>query len=233
MTTFGLVHGAWHSAACWDPTATVLRDRGHEVISMDLPCSDATAGIEEYVDVVLDALGDAQNVVLVGHSLGGLTATVVADRRHVDELVVLAALLPKPGTAMRDDLLTFDDTFVEGWVERSTRQLVGAHGSSTWPVDAAVNTLYHDCEPGLADWAARQLRPQAWTVVNQPSPLRAYPTVSTHAIVCADDRVLNPASCARLAEERLGARVTWLEGGHSPMLARPEALADALTSGPA
>ena len=117
---------------------------------MDLPCSDATAGIEEYVDVVLDALGDAQNVVLVGHSLGGLTATVVADRRHVDELVVLAALLPKPGTAISDDLLTFDDTFVEGWVERSARQLVGAHGSSTWPVDAAVDTLYHDCEPGLA-----------------------------------------------------------------------------------
>ncbi len=66
-------------------------------------------------------------------------------------------------------------------------------------------------------------------MTNQPSPLRAYPDVETHAIVCADDRVLNPAACARLAQERFGARVTWLDGGHSPMLARPEALADALT----
>lgn len=230
MTTFCLVHGAWHSAACWDPTAAVLRARGHSVVAMDLPCSDAAAGIEDYVDVVLDALGDAQEVVLVAHSLGGLTASVVADRRPVRELVLVAALLPKPGVAMSQDVATFDDTFATGWERRSAHQLIGQHGSSTWPVDAAVDAFYHDCDPVLAVWAARQLRPQAWTVAGQPSPLLAYPDVETHAIVCADDRVLNPAGSARLAHERFGARVTWLEGGHSPMLARPEALADALTS---
>jgi pimeloyl-ACP methyl ester carboxylesterase len=230
MTTFCLVHGAWHSAACWDPTVAELRGRGHDVIAMDLPCSDATAGIEEYVDVVLDALGDAQDVVLVGHSLGGLTAPVVADRRPVRELVLLAALVPKPGVAMSEDVATFDDTYAAGWEHRAAQQLVGQHGSSSWPVEAAVEVLYHDCEPALALWAARQLRPQAWTVAGQASPLRAYPDVETHAIVCADDRVLNPDGGARLAKARFGARVTWLEGGHSPMLARPEALADALTS---
>jgi pimeloyl-ACP methyl ester carboxylesterase len=61
MTTFGLVHGAWHSGACWDPTAAVLRALGHDVIAMDLPCSDATAGIQDYADVVSrpEALADA------------------------------------------------------------------------------------------------------------------------------------------------------------------------------
>ena len=61
MTTFGLVHGAWHSA-CWDPTVAVLRARGHDAITMDLPCSDATAGVEGGHSPMLarpEALADA------------------------------------------------------------------------------------------------------------------------------------------------------------------------------
>ena len=121
MTTFALVHGAWHSGACWDPTAAVLRARGHDVITMDLPCSDPAAGLEEYAAVVLDALGDADDVVLVGHSLGGLTVPVVADRRPVRELVLLAALRPQ---ARRGDVATtspsFADIFVPGRVGRAS-----------------------------------------------------------------------------------------------------------------
>jgi len=74
----------------------------------------------------------------------------------------------------------------------------------------------------------------AWhkaTCWNPTAVLDAIADVPTHAIVCAEDRVLQADTCARLAEERFEARVTRLSGGHSPMIAQPEALADALTSG--
>lgn len=231
MTTFALVHGAWHSGACWDLTAAVLRARGHDVITMDLPCSDPTAGVEEYVAVVLDALGDADDVVLVGHSLGGLTVPVVAERRPVRELVLLAAMTPMPGVPAGEDVAFLPEMFPDGWAERSAHQVSNADGSSSWPTEAAIDVFYHDCDPALAAWAASLLRPQTWTVAAVASPLRAYPDVPTHAIVCADDRILRAETCARLAEERFGARVTRLGGGHSPMVAQPEVLADALTSG--
>ena len=54
MTTFALVHGAWHNATCWHPTASVPRQPGHEVITMDLPCTDPAAGLEEYATTVLE-----------------------------------------------------------------------------------------------------------------------------------------------------------------------------------
>jgi pimeloyl-ACP methyl ester carboxylesterase len=231
MTTFALVHGAWHDGSCWDPTATVLRERGHDVITMDLPCSDPAAGLEEYAATVIDAIADADDVVLVGHSLGGLTVPIVASRRPVRELVLLAALVPKPGVAMGDDIGLLPDLFAPEWAGYADQQIAGEGGSSSWSDVAAIGVFYHDCSPEQAAWAAGHLRPQTWAAAVQPSPLAAYPDVPTHAIVCTADRCLDAETCARLAEERFGARVTRLGGGHSPMIAQPEALADALTGG--
>ena len=231
MTTFALVHGAWHNGSCWDPTAAVLRQRGHEVITMDLPCTDPAAGLEEYATVVLDAIGDAHDVVLVGHSLGGLTVPIVAARRPVRELVLLAALVPKPGVSMADDVALVPEVFTAAWTAYSAEQTTDDTGAARWPAEAAAAVFYHDCSDEQAAEAVVQLRPQVWTPSIQPSPLTAYPDVPTHAIVCAEDRVLQADTCARLAKERFGARVTRLAGGHSPMIAQPEALADALTSG--
>lgn len=79
MTTFALVHGAWHNATCWHPTASVPRQPGHEVITMDLPCTDPAAGLEEYATTVLDAVAQvcaqmiAQPEALADALTSGLT----------------------------------------------------------------------------------------------------------------------------------------------------------------
>ena len=72
MTTFCLVHGAWHGGWCFERLAPELEARGGRVVAPDLPCEDVEAGVSAYADVVDAALGDAEDVVLVGHSLGGL-----------------------------------------------------------------------------------------------------------------------------------------------------------------
>jgi pimeloyl-ACP methyl ester carboxylesterase len=231
MTTFALVHGAWHNGACWDPTAALLRDAGHDVVTVDLPCDNPAASLVDYAATVLEALDatprDA-DLVVVGHSLGGLTIPLVAAARPVRELVFLCALMPLPGVALGDDLLEMTDTFAPEWGALSSHLEAHSDGSSSWPVDAAVEAFYPDCPPDLAAWAAGELRRQSWAIATEPNPLGAYPEVAARAIVCTEDRVLNAESCARHAIERVGATVTRLGGGHSPMLAQPAALVDVL-----
>ena len=58
MSTFALVHGAWHGAWCWEQLTPELEALGHRVIAMDLPCDDGAATFDDYADVVCDAVGD-------------------------------------------------------------------------------------------------------------------------------------------------------------------------------
>src|SRR3954469_18012012 len=114
MTTFALVHGAWHGGWCWERVAAELAGRGEDAvgaglprgrdaIAPDLPCEDMSAGFEDYADVVVAALENAgDDVVVVGHSLGGLTIPHVATRRPVRRLVFLCALLPAVGRSFAD-----------------------------------------------------------------------------------------------------------------------------------
>jgi pimeloyl-ACP methyl ester carboxylesterase len=63
MTTFALVHGAWHGAWCWEQL-TPLQRAGHDVVTMDLPSEDGAATFDTYADVVcaaLDGHGDRRS----------------------------------------------------------------------------------------------------------------------------------------------------------------------------
>ena len=78
MTTIALVHGAFHGAWCWDHLRPELEDRGFAVVAPDLPCDDPSAGCVAYADTVVTALADVHDeVIIVGHSLGGLTIPLV------------------------------------------------------------------------------------------------------------------------------------------------------------
>ena len=88
MTTFALVHGAWHGSWCWEQLTPLLQQAGHDVVAMDLPSEDGTATFDTYADVVCAALdGRRDDVVLVGHSYGGNTVPLVATRRPIRHLV--------------------------------------------------------------------------------------------------------------------------------------------------
>ncbi|MBV8862151.1 MAG: alpha/beta fold hydrolase, partial [Mycobacterium sp.] len=82
MTTFALVHGAWHGPWCWEEVAPLLQKAGHDVVAPELPCDDGSATtFEPYADVVCAALdGRGSDVVVVAHSLAGPTGTLIAAR---------------------------------------------------------------------------------------------------------------------------------------------------------
>ena len=229
MTTFGLVHGAWHGAWCWELLVPELEGRGHRAVAVDLPGDDPAAGCAEYATVVCDRLrAEDGDVVLVGHSLGGLTIPLVAAERPVQALVFLCALIPVPGVGIGDQLRE-DPTIFRPGFGASTRR--DDADRSFWPdADAAIATLYADCPRPLAESAVARLRPQGRRPSAEVSPLVAWPDVPSVSVLCRDDAAIDPAWSRRAARERLGADALELDGHHSPFVSRPAELADLLVA---
>jgi pimeloyl-ACP methyl ester carboxylesterase len=94
--TWVLIPGAGGSAWYWHLLEPKLRERGNHVISVSLPAGDDTAGLPEYADAVIRALGnhDRENLGLVAQSMAGFTAPLVCNRVPVALLVLLNAMIP-------------------------------------------------------------------------------------------------------------------------------------------
>ncbi|MFN2518188.1 MAG: alpha/beta fold hydrolase [Jatrophihabitantaceae bacterium] len=230
MTTFALVHGAWHGAWCWERLVPELATRGHRVITMDLPCDAAGATFETYADVVCGALAAhaSDDVVVVGHSLAGLTIPLVAARRPVSRLVYLCALVPSPGRSFVDQLSDEDDDMLD------QRYLAGlsqpdAERRRAWVDEVlAREVLFADCDAQTSRAAFERLRPQSPAPYARACALDELPPAASTYIVCSADRLVNPAWSRRAARQRLDADLVELPGSHSPFLSRPAELAGIL-----
>jgi len=223
MTTFALVHGAYGSGALWAPLAGELEARGHRAVAPDLPIGDREARFSDFARVVVDSIGTAggDDVVVVGHSMGGATAALVADARPVRELVYLAALLPRPGAPLTEVFASEPSMMLP---ELPAAEVKGEDGLRHLPPDAAEQLLFHDA-PDPARWAGG-VRGQAVTPYFEPCPLDALPP--GRYVVCREDRVVSPAWGREAAPRLLGRAAEELDGGHCPQVARPAELADLL-----
>jgi pimeloyl-ACP methyl ester carboxylesterase len=226
VTTFALVHGAWHGAWCFERLVAELQRRDHEAFAIDLPATDVTAGNVAYAGVIEAALPAGDDVVLVGHSLAGLSVPLVAARRPLRLLVYLCALIPEPGRSLVDRLRTGEPIFVEGFSDTVVRD---DEGRSYWPDrEAAIHDLYDDCPRGDAEAAFARLRPQARLPSIEACPLDTLPAGPAAYLLAAGDHSIHPAWSRSAARERLGVQAIELPGGHSPFLSRPRELADLL-----
>jgi pimeloyl-ACP methyl ester carboxylesterase len=226
MSTFGLVHGAYHGPWCWEQLTAQLERRGHQTLTVDLPSEDPDAGAADYAEATVEAFADApDDLVLVGHSLGGLTIPLVAQRRPVSQMVFLCAMLPRPGHA-HDDVARDEPDMICPLPQDGT--YTGANGSTRWHPDAAAAVFFSDCPPERARWAANHLRGQHWKITQEMTPLSAWPDVPASAIIGSSDRVINPAWSRRVVPTVLGVTPIELDCGHSPFLATPDRLAAAL-----
>jgi pimeloyl-ACP methyl ester carboxylesterase len=195
--------------------------RARRAIAMDLPIEDPAAGPREYAETVAAALAGVDDpVVLVGHSLGGITIPNVAALRPVARLLYLCGLVPKPGVSW---------DAVEGELGPAGPSSDGEtrpDGSYRISQADAVRQLYQECPADVAIAAARRLRFQAWGITELPS--LDYPTVPAAYVLARHDLTLAPAWCRALARSRLGVDAVEIDGDHSPMLGRPAELADLL-----
>jgi pimeloyl-ACP methyl ester carboxylesterase len=211
VATFVFIHGAGDVGWYWHLVAEELRGRGHDTVSPDLPCDDDSAGLPEYADAVVHAIGDRTDLVIVAQSAGGFTAPLVCDRVAVELLVLVAPMIPAPHEAPADY-----------WAH--TRY--GEEAREEY--DDTIALFYQDVPPELAGEALRRGRTQSEARMSEPSPLTAWPDVPTRVLICRDDRLFPAAYQRRVARERLGITPDEIDGGHTPALSRPKELADRL-----
>ncbi|CAN5850673.1 alpha/beta hydrolase [soil metagenome] len=232
MTTFALVHGAWHGAWCWERLTPELTGRGHRVVTVDLPSQDETATFEAYADTVVAALDQAgcaadDDLVVVGHSLGGHTLPWVALRRPVRHLVYLCALVIDPGRSLANQDKT--EPMLNPRHLDALSAPDGPAGCTRWvDEELARSLLYGDCTDDVAGAAVKRLRPQSIHPMRQRSALTDLRVAPSTYVLCADDQMVTPEWSRSVATERLGAPIVELPGGHSPFYSRPAALADVL-----
>lgn len=208
MATYVLIHGAGSDCWYWHLVAPRLQARGHEVIAVDLPCDDDSAGLKEYTDVVVGATGHRRDIILVAQSLAGFTAPLVCDRVHVELIVLVAAMVPRPGESAGEWWANTGHVFPE-------------------PFDPAV-VFTHDLPPDVAEQSLAHVRRQSDRLFEDPWPLDRWPDVPTRFLLCRDDRFFPADFMRRVVRERLGIVPDEMSGGHLPALGHPDELVEHL-----
>lgn len=157
-------------------------------------------------------------VVIVAHSARGMYLPLVAERWPPRRMVFLAAVIPRPGLSMMDQFRSDHSMLNPAWV-----------GKNPMGDKVALEFTLHDCPPERLDWAlSTRVLFYAKRAMEEPCPLKSWPSVPASYIVCAEDRTVTPAWQRRAARELLGVEPHELPGGHCPSVSRPEALADVL-----
>jgi pimeloyl-ACP methyl ester carboxylesterase len=215
--TFALVHGAWHGGWCFELLENELRQRGESAVSMDLPIDVPDLDATDYAQSVADAIADVDDeIILVGHSMGGLVIPLVPELHPIRRLIYLSGALRPPGqpTAVKlagPPLVSTPD---------GNGLLIPDH-------DSAMEQFYPDVQPELAEWAAARLRPQSVKVIRGTAPATPWPDLPVAAIVGTDD-IWQLGHYQQTCRDLLGVEAILIEGGHSPFLARPAELAELL-----
>jgi len=224
MAAYVLVPGAGGDAWQWHRVVPELRARGHEAVAVELPAGDDRAGWKEYADAIVGAIGGRTDVTLVAQSLAGFSAPLACGRAAVDRLVLVNAMVPRPGETGSD---WWSST---GQADAQRESLAGIGLTPEAAADPAV-LYFHDIPADVTAEAFRRGEPrQSMTPMKQPWPLAAWPRTPTRILAGRQDRLFPAAFQRRIARERLGMPVDEIDGGHLLPLARPRELVERLES---
>ncbi len=237
MATYVLVHGAWQGGWCWWRVVPLLRSRGHEVFTPTLTgLGERDHLLRPDIDLathVRDILGvlnyeELREVVLVGHSYGGMVVEGVAQHapERLAQLVHLDSWFPQGD---RRSMAALGHALMPAfWA--SLEELIRTEGDG-WrlPVPPGDNPLGL---PDAADarWVSARLTPHPARTLDQALPAIDAGTTALPRSYILCPRPGEPAPLAAFAEHARGAGWPYLElpVGHEAMVAAPGALADAL-----
>ncbi|HVN62154.1 MAG TPA: alpha/beta fold hydrolase [Gaiellaceae bacterium] len=231
MASFVLVHGAWSGSWAWEKVAPLLEAAGHRVDAIDLPgrgsnpAPPAEMTMDAYARHVADRVEAAgEPVVLVGHSMGGMSisaaAELVPDR--IETLVYVTAFLPGDGQSLPELAKGNPDELVQ-----SNIVVDEAAGLCTVRPEVQREAFYGECSAEDAAWGTARRVPESLAAIGSPVHLTEERAGSVPRVYveCTRDRALTIAQQRRMWAARPCERVLTLESDHSPFLCVPAELA--------
>jgi pimeloyl-ACP methyl ester carboxylesterase len=231
MKTFVLIHGAWHGGWCWTKVASILRGRGHTVLTPTQTglgershLLSRSIDLDSFVTDIANVLKfeDLHDVVLVGHSFGGSAISGVADRmpERIRQLVYLDALMLDNGQSPFSQL-------PKDVVEARIKAAQDSSGGLSLPIPPAA--AFGISNPDQAKWVDSKLTPHPLSTYNTPLTLKNKlgnghnPTY----IVCTDP-MYKPLEASRNTVKALGWKMVEIATGHDAMVTAPDKLSDLL-----
>ena len=230
-----VVHGAWSGAWAWDAVAAQLRAKGKEVSVVELPAHGndntpiAGATLDAYVTKVETAVNAAPGpVVLIGHSLGGVIISQVAEQEpeHIAKLIFVAGFVPKDGdTALALAMTDPDSLLGKGALNVNKEQGIG-------DVDPKqlVDVFCADCSTAEQTELQAHYRAEPIAPLATPVHITAanWGAVAKYYVYTKQDHAISyPAQQAQTAQVTFVKTAT-LDSSHSPFLAHPDVLVSAL-----
>jgi pimeloyl-ACP methyl ester carboxylesterase len=234
MSTYLLIHGAWHGGWCWSKVVPLLEAAGHTVLAPDLPSHGedttptASVTLKSYTDRICEiASAQAEPVILLGHSMGGVAITQAAENcpEKIRALVYMCAFLPRNG----DSLMTWASQDKESLVNPSTTYPMG-EGVISFKPQYTHDAFYANCTDEDEKFAKSRLVAQSlapFVVPVQTTPER-WGRIPRYYIECAYDRAISLDLQQAMQKESPCQHTFSIDTDHSPFFSAPEHLADIL-----
>ena len=233
--TFVLVHGAFEDGSVWNDVRNQLEGKGHDVVVVDLPGRPAhPAGpegvsAEIYRDTIVQAIGARQQIILVGHSFGGIQISNVAEAipNQIHALVYVAAYLPQNGDSLQSLSAADKDSKVGASFIVSPD-----YKTASIKETERVNLFCADCSAAVK--ARFQLFDEPLPPMAQPVKLTPdhFGAVKRYYVTTLKDIVVSTAKQKEMYTATPVEKVYSIATGHTPFLVKPAELARILTSIP-
>ncbi len=233
MTTFILVHGAWHGGWCWQKLVPLLEAQGHTVLTPDLPGHElpdgapATTTLEDYGRAIAAlATAQPQQVILVGHSMGGGVITqAAAYSSNIAGLIYLAAFVPQHGDSIAELAGGAEVDELSDHVELTPdgrRMVVQSNAGNI--------VFYADCSAEDQATANAKLIPQPLQPIADAleDPQGRAASLPSVGIICTQDRAIEP-NLQRIMCDAQDMTTYEMDTSHSPFVSAPAQLADLIT----
>jgi pimeloyl-ACP methyl ester carboxylesterase len=228
VATYVLVHGAWHGAWCWQRVRRLLTARGHDVYAPTLtgvcershlfdPAIDLDTHIADIVNTI--RWSGLEDVVLVGHSYGGLVISGVAEKveKSISSFVMLDAFFPDNGQSLLDLSNELTRNAVEGAAAKGVAA-IPPRPAEIFKVNAAD-----------VAWVNRQCTPQPIKTLTQKVALAgARERIAKKSYIRAASYPSEPFDAAREKARGAGWGIYDVACGHDVMLDEPQRLAEIL-----
>jgi pimeloyl-ACP methyl ester carboxylesterase len=240
--TYVLVHGAFQDKRAWDEVVPRLERAGAKVITLDMPgrasgnTPPEAATLDAYRDTVLRAIDQQPGeVILVGHSFGGITISNVAERapERVKTLVYVAAYLPQAGAADQS-MAKLSETDQWNQFNKARQNFLLAKDYKTASVleEDQVMLFCAACSDAAKKKTLAIMQREPLAPAATPVTLSAerYGKVDKVYIATSNDNAVSHTLQQRMIERTPVRKVIKLATGHSPFVEAPDALAAALLS---
>jgi len=218
--TIVLVHGAFADGSSWDRVVPLLLAKGYNVIAVHEPLSSLADDVAATTRAIEQAPGD---VVLVGHSYGGVVITEAGNHDKVKALVYVAAFAPDAGESASD--------LGKGKAPAPWRQKlkVDSGGYAWLPVESVLGDFVQDLPAAEAKVIAAKQGPISAKNFDAKVTTAAWKTKPSYYLRAEQDRIIDPAGQAATAK-RMNANLTSIKSAHVPMMSKPKEVAAVIIS---